>query len=340
MIWLDIKYMNILSLQLDRFKLKNNNPYLANFRCPFCGDSVKDKKKARGYIFAKNSGLIYKCHNCGVGTNFKKLLKLVDKALYNDYNLEYYKEKSGNNTSNKLDIVMSAPQFEEKRLLDRLLDRLSVLPEDNRAVLYAKSRKLPKRVFDELYYIEDMKQIDQLSPKYKDKIVGTEDRLLIPFYNRVGSLIGVHCRALGDEKLRYVSIRINDNYPMIYNYDKLNFSKPIFCFEGPFDSMFIENSCAVGNLDLVSASQYLPRENTTFVFDNKPRNKDVVYQMRQASKRGFHVFVWPASIEEKDLNEYVQNTDATEEQLVDLINKNTFHDLTLRMKINNWSKIS
>ena len=49
--WIDHKYVGLLSTQLDRFSKKTNNLY--NFRCPFCGDSQKNKWKARGYIYDK-----------------------------------------------------------------------------------------------------------------------------------------------------------------------------------------------------------------------------------------------------------------------------------------------
>ena len=49
-LWIDIKYANLLSAQLELFKVKKSNPYLANFRCPICGDSTKNKSKTRGYL--------------------------------------------------------------------------------------------------------------------------------------------------------------------------------------------------------------------------------------------------------------------------------------------------
>ena len=71
--YIDLKYLNLLSPQLLKFKRKNDN--LWNFRCPFCGDSQKDANKARGYVFPKEGDFIFKCHNCGHGTSLGNVIK-------------------------------------------------------------------------------------------------------------------------------------------------------------------------------------------------------------------------------------------------------------------------
>ena len=62
--YVDLKYINILSVRLEQFKQKGKN--LFNFRYPYCGDSQKDKTKARGYLYAVKNDMFYKCHNCGI----------------------------------------------------------------------------------------------------------------------------------------------------------------------------------------------------------------------------------------------------------------------------------
>jgi len=59
-IYIDQKYLNILSGQLERFTRKREDLY--NFRCPICGDSEKHQYKARGYVYRKTNGLYYRCH--------------------------------------------------------------------------------------------------------------------------------------------------------------------------------------------------------------------------------------------------------------------------------------
>ena len=50
--YIDKKYINLASASLSQFKWKKED--LANCRCPICGDSQKNKTKARGYFFKKN----------------------------------------------------------------------------------------------------------------------------------------------------------------------------------------------------------------------------------------------------------------------------------------------
>ena len=45
--YIDIKYLNLISPQLQQFKKKGEA--LWNFRCPYCGDSKKSKIKASPY---------------------------------------------------------------------------------------------------------------------------------------------------------------------------------------------------------------------------------------------------------------------------------------------------
>ena len=75
-IYVDRKYLNLVSHRLKKFKRKNDDLY--NFRCPLCGDSQKNQSKARGYVYRKKNDLFFKCHNCGSGTTMANLIKKLD----------------------------------------------------------------------------------------------------------------------------------------------------------------------------------------------------------------------------------------------------------------------
>ena len=94
----DSKYVRLISSRLRNFKQKKD--YLWNFSCPICGDSQKNKTKARGYVFPKGNNLFYRCHNCGVSTNVANLIKHVDGALHKEFVLEKYKSGETNNSFN------------------------------------------------------------------------------------------------------------------------------------------------------------------------------------------------------------------------------------------------
>ena len=91
--YIDVKYINLCSSILERFKQKQNN--LWNFRCPICGDSKKHKNKCRGFIYEKRNKYFYRCHNCNVGTSFNKFLEQISPTLHRDYITENYKEDNG-----------------------------------------------------------------------------------------------------------------------------------------------------------------------------------------------------------------------------------------------------
>ena len=104
--FIDVKYINLCSSLLDKFKQKQTN--LWNFRCPLCGDSKKHKNKCRGFIYEKRNKYFYRCHNCSVGTNFSRFLEKISPALHKDYTTEYYKE----NAWGKKDVGNSLPKFD------------------------------------------------------------------------------------------------------------------------------------------------------------------------------------------------------------------------------------
>ena len=150
---------------------------------------------------------------------FGTFLKNIDQFLYGQYVLERYTEglpinKPHQNIEDRF--KMEEPVFKRKSLLDELLDRLDKLPENNEAVKFCDSRKIPREEFKNLYYIDNIKKIEQLCSKYKNKIQTSEPRLVIPFTDKDGLLLGVTCRALRNESLRYLTIKIKEDVPLVF----------------------------------------------------------------------------------------------------------------------------
>src|SRR3974390_2480887 len=86
--YVDLKYINILSVRFQKFKQKS--PTLFVFRCPICGDSKKFKNKTRGYLFEKNNHFFFKCHNCNASHSLEGLIKELDHNLYEEYRIEKF----------------------------------------------------------------------------------------------------------------------------------------------------------------------------------------------------------------------------------------------------------
>jgi predicted RNA-binding Zn-ribbon protein involved in translation (DUF1610 family) len=86
----DSKYIGLVSSRLQKFKRVKSDLY--NFRCPICGDSTRNKNKARGYLYAVKNNTNFKCHNCGASLSFNNFLKEMDPTLHKQYTLEKFKE--------------------------------------------------------------------------------------------------------------------------------------------------------------------------------------------------------------------------------------------------------
>ena len=334
--WIDEKYLLQLSSRLERFKQVGD---VFQHRCPFCGDSQKSKYKARGYHFLKENSYIYKCHNCGLCFSTGKFIEKLDFDLYKQYRRELYKELHGNKRRRrKLKLVEDKKENKPTSLLDMILDNVKTLPEEHQAVQLLRERMIPESHWDNLYFIDDMRKIGQLSEKYKEKLKVSESRLLIAIRDRNQKVVGLSCRSFEKEaKLRYITIKIDEDAPMIYGLERVNMNKKIYVFEGAFDSMFIKNSVAVSGSNLKMIDKYLPKENVVLIFDCQPRNKQLVKQINTAIKQNFTVSLLPET-GYKDINLMVQNG-YTPDKILNMIKENSCRGVRAKMKFNQWKKI-
>jgi len=104
---LDLKYINLVSPRFESFAKKKD--FLYSCRCPICGDSKKNRNKMRGYIFRKDNGLFYKCHNCGIGLSVGNLIRHLDESLYKKYILERYSQGENGKSNFKEPTFTFAP---------------------------------------------------------------------------------------------------------------------------------------------------------------------------------------------------------------------------------------
>jgi len=346
MLYVDVKYINIISHHFEKFKKKND--YLWNVRCPFCGDSRKNQNKMRGYFFRKDNNMIYKCHNCGFGASMNTVLKELAPTTHKEYCLEKFGENENKNwepkganwtpNGHKLfdDKPVEPPKFTPKfSLFDKLVDAVDTLPYDHEVVQYVKSRNIPNDKWDRLYYIDNIKNIVQLNDKYTKSIVTEEPRLVIPFFDQNGQLMSVSLRAMRGETLRYILVKVKEDAPTVFGLDKVDMSKPISIVEGPIDSLFLENSIACAGTSFNKIEQLnLDRDKITVVFDNQPRNKDVVKLVEKYVDLDYNVVIWPEAVVQKDINDMVNDGI----NVRDVISSNTHSGLTAKFLLNQWKK--
>jgi transcription elongation factor Elf1 len=335
-VYIDRNFLLQISPKLERFSRKKDDLY--NFRCPLCGDSQKNKTKARGFVFRKKNDYFYMCHNCGVSTTFYNFLKQVDPNLLKEYQLERYKNgETGNNNYPK-------PEFEEfkidKPIFKKALELPSIesLPEEHFAKVYVQQRRIPETFFTQLYYAEDFASFIQSLGIEKEGLHKDDKRLVIPFYNAEKELVAVQGRSLGESKLRYITLKLHDDNKKVYGIDRANTEEMIYVVEGPIDSMFVPNAIATADSNLETIGDILDKSKFTLVFDNEPRNKEIVKKIEHAIDNHFNVVIWPEFIEEKDINDMVINNNFSPDEIQDIIDKNTYVNLRAKMEFVNWKK--
>lgn len=335
--FIDGKYVNLISHRLLRFKKKSE--YLWNFRCPICGDSKKSQSKARGYVYRKKNDLFYRCHNCGVGNTLGNFIKEIDPTLYKQYVIERYKggvTGKGSNTAEPK-FSFAPPQFKTKINLPTL----SSLEIDHYARVYVENRKLPQQFMDTLYYAHDFKEWVESITDRPYELQKNDQRIVIPFYSREKVLVAFQGRSLGDSKLRYITIKIIEDSPKIFGLDRWKSKDKTYVVEGPFDSMFLPNCLAMAGSDAFVNERHDIYEdfrdsNATYIFDNEPRNREIIKRMSSVIRGGFNICIWPDGVE-KDLNDMIlagRNTN----QILEIINRNTYQGLSAQMELTSWKR--
>ena len=160
-------------------------------------------------------------------------------------------------------------------------------------------------------------------------------RVVIPFFDRTGNFFAFQGRAFGKEQPKYITIKFDETKQKIYGLDRLDLNKPVKITEGPIDSLFLDNALALAGADAVVNIQH---EQCTMIFDNEPRNKEIVNRMINAVDKKFNVAVWPESLKYKDINDMII-AGKTSAQIQSIIYRSTYCGLEAHQHINNWKKV-
>lgn len=344
--WLDKKYIMLLGSSLERFKQKSSD--LWNCKCPVCQDSKKNKNKTRGYILLKGNGYRYYCHNCLASYNFPQFLKLINPTLYDQYLFEKISDEETKDVAlpkEKVDTEIPHVPLEK-------LKKISQLNPFDPYKRYIVDRQIPTPRHSEIYYCPAFKKFtNDLIPGKFESVTPDEARILLPIRNLENQVVGYQGRWLKDEEPRYITIMLTDKYPRLYNLGSVDLNRRYYCFEGPFDAMFINNSMAACGSKMSSELEKLNRmkHNAVMVYDNEPRNKDICNTIGKAIRSGYKVCIWPDGHKGKDINEMVLRAvsgDYVKTELVEkaaqkiknVIDDNIFHGLEAELRLSEWRK--
>ena len=327
MSYLDTKYINLASASLQKYKKVKNG--LWTFRCPYCGDSKKNKNKTRGYIFQVKGDHVFKCHNCGITRSFSNFLKDHAPHVYDEYVMERYKEGSYNRNVPKPDLTqfVHTPKF-EKRTVD--LEPLSCLNNFHVAKKYILDRGIPENKLDRLYYCPNFKEWSNTQKQTFPDTTNDEARIIIPLNDTDGNLIGFQGRSLSpNAKMRYITVMIDENAPKLYGLDHINKNETIYIVEGPLDSFFLENSVAMCGSDVDIRS--FGWSDYIWVYDNEPRSRQITDKLSKSINAGDKVVIWPSAIKEKDLNDMV----VSGVNVKSVIQSNVYQGLKAKLQLSN-----
>ena len=319
----DSKYIGLVSSRLQNFKRVKADLY--NFRCPICGDSQKHKNKARGYIYPLKADMNFKCHNCGASTTFSSFLKQLDTTLHKQYVFEKFQNRNTGKGS-----IIEEPKLEFKKpVFKKKLDlpRASEIPA---AKNYLEKRKVDSTKF---YYASKFKEWVNTKKKTFDYIKKDESRIIIPMYDTESNLIGFQGRSLIPNSVKYITVMLDEEAPKVYGLDKINKGEIVYVVEGPFDSTFVSNSVAMCGSD--SSLACLEGSSIVYVYDNEPRNKEIVGRIEKCIAKGEQVIIWPTMIGDKDINDMVLSG----HDIMSVLKSNTYSGLEAQIKFNNWKKV-
>ena len=337
---LDEKYVQLVSYRLPRFRVIKHNPFKANFRCPFCGDSQKSKTKARGYAYEKDRQIWYSCRNCNKTTNIPALIKHVDPYVYSEYLKEKY-------VGAKVSRMVAATEKEETaegaREAYDALPSIQLLPVGHSARTFLERRRIPKEYWNSLKYCDTFfKFSNSLVPgKFpKELLKRDEARIIIPVFDKNGNLTAYQGRALGEAKSKYIMIALDKTVPHVFGEDKVDLSKRVYIVEGPFDSMFLSNALAVMNSDLSSGASNIglvPSDDVVLVFDNEPRNQQIHKVMKKAVDAGWKIVIWPPIVTSKDINDLVLRG-VEPLHIEEILAQRTYEGIRATLEMGRWTR--
>ena len=327
---IDVQYLYNISPRLDRFKKKSRN--LFNFRCPYCGDSQKNKSKARGFVYAVKNEYFYKCHNCSKGTTLSKLIEHIDPQLHKEYIIEKYKT-GNNNTTKEPEFKFEPVKFDDKALKE--LTRLDTIPDHPAYKMFVEKRCL-QNYHDKLYVSWNFYAwVNSIIPNKFPNIKEDHPRVVIPFLDVDNKMFAFQGRAFGDEQPKYITIKLDEKKRRIYGLDTLDVNKTTYITEGPIDSLFLPNAIAVAGSDLEITTL---KRKAVYVFDNEPRNGEIVNKIKKLIEKNYKICLWPKSLKYKDINDMII-AGMTPVEVQGIIDNNTFSKLSAHQQFNDWKEV-
>lgn len=270
--------------------------------CPICKEGKSWGKKKRLYLMV--DGNYFHCHNCNQTwsalywisqVSGKSISEIKDECLNHDYipslNLNSVEDKK----ENKNEYILPINCINLSNIFELNYYKNNKIVQD--ALSFIKNRRLDTAINKTGFFIS-----------LKDYI--HKNRICIPFRDLDNKIIFYQTRALYKddlEKAKYLS-KINAD-KTVFGIEKVKMDFPyIFMFEGPINSMFVQNGVGLAGLSLTQTqSNQLNKfflHDKIWVLDNQHVDEAARKKSRELVRKNEKVFMWPKQFKKyKDLND-------------------------------------
>jgi hypothetical protein len=267
-----------------------------------------------------------------MGRSVSNFLKDHAVDLHDQFIMEKYKQgMTGKGRHTPSPKYVSATPYFAKKVTD--VTPINELNIGHLARKYLEDRKIPASQLGRFYYVDKFKRWVNTQRQTFDNLQNDRPRIIIPLIGADGVWFGIQGRSLAPTStLRYITVMFEDRLKL-FGQDIINPEETVYVTEGPFDSTFIANSVAMCGSDVDHRS--LPYRSRVWVFDNEPRNRQIVQRIKSAIESKEQVVIWPKGISHKDMNDmFMAGLDPSA-----IIKSNTYHGLEAQIKFTDWKKV-
>lgn len=272
-----------------------------NAECPVCKEGKSAGRSRRLFYFPLKNYLY--CHNCSKSwTPFDWIKEVTSLTVP-----EILRRNKGSSEFNatKFEVSNNIDLPQEVVLEDLPADSIDLT--DSSQIEFYKNSKYVKLALDycnNRRLFTGVNSCNKFFVSLKDKV--HKNRLVIPFY-RDNRIVCYQTRALTENQFPKYLTKFGEKE--IFGLNNIKPEIPyVFVFEGPIDSMFVQNGVAIASL---TATEHQNAQLSTligyelvYVFDNDKNNKQTSLRIEKYIKSGKRVFIWPKEFNSfKDFNE-------------------------------------
>lgn len=274
-----------------------------NFRCPFCGDSEKSKRKKRFHVqFVNDESIFFNCFNCSASGNFYDLYafnhSITAEEAYKKF--KRFNEESVKKTlTQKTNIIQKKIDFSNHENFNDFLEK-NCLSLDSHPSSYYHSRLLD--------YLKFFKESRKIQSKLFVCHSGTfEKRIIIPIIENDVCIFFQGRRILETQYPKYLNPPV-EKENIILNKENFDKEKFIIITEGILDADSIGTqgtTCLGASITdnfLEELSKYT-NKGIILALDNDKTGNEQIQKIFKYSNYNKKIRYFTLE-KEKDLNEY------------------------------------